>query len=60
MREEDLGLRSVPRNPLLFGILYRMGGLVEQIGSGIKRIRDACAKYQVPPPKLTVSEAFVT
>ena len=24
MREEDLGSKSVPRNPLLFSMLYRM------------------------------------
>ena len=41
MREEDLGTRTVPRNPLLLGVLYRMG-LVEQIGSGIRRIRQLC------------------
>ena len=35
MREEDLGSKSVPRNPLLFSMLYRMK-LVEQIGSGIR------------------------
>jgi ATP-dependent DNA helicase RecG len=34
MTEADLGVKSVPRNPLLFGILYRMNA-VEQIGSGI-------------------------
>ena len=37
MREEDLGVKSVPRNPLLFGMFYRMG-MVERVGSGIKRI----------------------
>ena len=46
MREEDLGTKSVPRNPLLFGMLYRMG-LVEQIGSGIRRIRQLCRDYSV-------------
>jgi ATP-dependent DNA helicase RecG len=36
MKEEDFGHKSVPRNPLLFGLFYRMD-LVEQIGSGIRR-----------------------
>ena len=36
--------RSVPHNPLLFSILYRMR-LVEQIGSGIRRIHDGKALW---------------
>jgi ATP-dependent DNA helicase RecG len=40
----DLGKRSTPRNPLLFGILYRMG-LVEHIGSGFQRIRETLMEY---------------
>ena len=59
MREEDLGARSVPRNPLLFGVLYRMG-LVEQIGSGIRRIRDACTDYGVEEPVIQVTKNWLT
>jgi ATP-dependent DNA helicase RecG len=59
MREEDLGIKSVPRNPLLFGMFYRMG-MVEQVGSGIKRIREMCRDYGVPEPVLEVSETWVT
>ncbi len=59
MREEDLGTKSVPRNPLLFGMLYRMK-LVEQIGSGIRRIHDACLEYGVSEPIIQVSSDWVT
>ena len=59
MREEDLGTKSVPRNPLLFGMFYRMG-LVEQIGSGIRRIRQLCRDYEVAEPLIDVSENWVT
>ena len=59
MREEDLGSRSVPRNPLLFSILYRMG-LVEQIGSGIRRIREVCLEYGVAEPVIDVSPDWLT
>ncbi len=59
MREEDLGNKSVPRNPLLFGMFYRMG-LVEQIGSGIRRIRQLCRDYEVAEPLIDVSENWVT
>ena len=59
MREEDLGVKSVPRNPLLFGLFYRMG-MVEQVGSGIKRIREMCRDYGVAEPVIEVSENWVT
>lgn len=59
MREEDLGVKSVPRNPLLFGILHRMD-LVEKIGSGIRRIRRTCRDYGVAEPVFEVSEHWVT
>ena len=59
MREEDLGSKSVPRNPLLFSMLYRMK-LVEQIGSGIRRIHDACLEYGVGDPVIQVSPDWLT
>ena len=59
MREEDLGSKSVPRNPLLFSMLYRMK-LVEQIGSGIRRIRDACLEHGVREPAIEVSPDWLT
>ena len=59
MKEEDLGTRSVPRNPLLFSMLYRMR-LVEQIGSGIRRIHEACRDYGVAEPEFQVSSDWLT
>ena len=59
MREEDLGSKNVPRNPLLFGMLYRMK-LVEQIGSGIRRIHDACSEHGVAEPVINVSPDWLT
>ena len=59
MREEDLGNKSVPRNPLLFSMLYRMK-LVEQIGSGIRRIRDAYLEHGVAEPELDVAADWFT
>ncbi len=56
--EAELGTRSVPRNPLLFGMLYRMD-VVEHIGSGIRRIRDLCREYGVPEPVFEVAEHWV-
>ena len=59
MTEADLGAKSMPRNPLLFGMLYRMD-VVENIGSGIKRIRDLCREHGVREPTFDVSEHWVT
>ena len=59
MREEDLGSKSLPRNPLLFSVLYRMK-LVEQIGSGIGRIRDACREHGAAEPVFEVTPDWVT
>jgi len=52
---KDLGKRSAPRNPLLFGILYRMK-LVEHVGSGIKRITEALADDDLQPPVLDIDD----
>ncbi|MEI6125330.1 MAG: ATP-binding protein [Pseudomonadota bacterium] len=59
MKKEDLGHKSVPRNPLLFSMFYRMS-LVEQIGSGIKRISDLCREDGVAEPDFEVSEYWFT
>jgi ATP-dependent DNA helicase RecG len=49
LRLKDLGRVSRPRNLLLFSLMARMN-LVEHIGSGIKRIREALSKYRLKPP----------
>ena len=59
MTEEALGTKSVPRNPLLFGVLHRMSA-VEHIGSGIMRIRRVCEEYGVETPELQVSPHWFT
>ena len=59
MKEEYLGFKSIPRNPLLFGLFYRMD-MVEQVGSGIRRIRQICHDYGVDKPDLFVEDNCVT
>ena len=59
MNEADLGVKSMPRNPLLFGMLYRMD-VVENIGSGVKRIRDLCREHGVAAPVIDASEHWMT
>jgi len=59
MTPEMLGLKSFPRNPLLFGMLYRMDA-VEQVGSGIRRIREICKDYGIAEPVFEIDEHGVT
>jgi len=58
MTEADLGTNSVPRNPLLFNILHRMGA-VERIGSGISRIRELCHAQGLETPDVAISDSWV-
>ena len=59
MNEADLGTKSVPRNPLLYGMLARMG-LVTGIGSGMRRMKSLCREYGVEEPRIEVSGNRVT
>ena len=59
MREEDLGSKSLPRNPLLFSILHRMG-VVEKIGSGIQRVRELCRQSGLDAPTMRIDADWVT
>ena len=59
MAEADLGTKSVPRNPLLYSMLARMG-LARGIGSGIRRMTSLCREYGVEAPRIEVSGDQVT
>jgi ATP-dependent DNA helicase RecG len=59
LKLSELGKRSAPRNPLLFGILYRMD-LVEHVGSGLKRIRESMHAYGLPAPLIEADEHWFT
>lgn len=45
----EFGFKSHSRNPLIFGLFERID-MVEQIGSGISRIRDAMETSSLPAP----------
>ncbi len=51
MTLDKLGSTSLPRNPLLFGMMHRMG-LVEKIGSGLTRMSDMCRDQKSPAPEI--------
>jgi ATP-dependent DNA helicase RecG len=59
LKVADLGRRSAPRNPLLFGTLYRMD-LVENVGSGLKRIKDVVQEYGLDAPVIEADEHWFT
>ena len=59
MTEAELGLRSKPRNRLLFRLLHRMDA-VEHIGTGVRRIRDLCREWDVAEPVFDISDHWVT
>jgi ATP-dependent DNA helicase RecG len=55
LRLKDLGHVSRPRNLLLFSLMARMN-LIERIGSGVKRIREALSVYGLKPPLIQADD----
>lgn len=53
----EFGTRSLSRNSLVFGLFQRID-LVEQIGSGIKRITDAMMEAGLQPPVFNTEGMF--
>jgi len=56
---EDLYKKSIPRNPLLFGLMHRME-IVERVGSGLLRMKEATEKYELPGPDIVADKHFFT
>lgn len=56
--EAEFGHRSHSRNPLIFGLFARMH-LVEQIGSGIRRINQVMNEAHLPEPIFRKEGIFV-
>lgn len=52
-----LGKISLPRNPIIFDLFYRLN-LIEKVGSGIRRIKSACQKNQIKV-KFDTKEFFI-
>jgi ATP-dependent DNA helicase RecG len=57
IKPADFGKRSLSRNPLIFGLFARMQ-LVEQVGSGIIRMRDLMKEAGLPIPEFTTDGMF--
>jgi len=57
LSREELGTRSVRRNPLIADLLHRIA-LIEKAGTGIRRMIDDARKHKCPEPKFTVNGFF--
>jgi ATP-dependent DNA helicase RecG len=55
LTKQDLGKRSLSRNNLLFGLMQRMG-LVEKVGSGIVRMKNAMKEYGRKGPRFDIND----
>ena len=53
----DFGTKSHSRNPLIFGLFVRIH-MVEQVGSGIGRIRDLMKSAKLPHPEFKTEGIF--
>jgi ATP-dependent DNA helicase RecG len=54
---EDFGFKSHSRNPLIFGLFERVH-MVEQVGSGVPRIRKAMLESNLPAPEFRTEGLF--
>ncbi|MEM6844632.1 MAG: helix-turn-helix domain-containing protein [Bacteroidota bacterium] len=54
---EKFGQRSFSRNPLVFGLFHRTQ-LIEKVGSGIRRMRNAMEEADLPPPQFDLEGIF--
>ena len=59
LKKEDFGKKSLSRNNLLFGLLQRIN-LVENVGTGIRRMRDEMKTYGLTGPEFEISEDWFT
>jgi ATP-dependent DNA helicase RecG len=57
--QKEFGTRSMSRNPLIFGLFTRMS-LVEQVASGIPRMRDEMKEAGLPEPAFIADGGFFT
>jgi ATP-dependent DNA helicase RecG len=57
LNREELGTRSVRRNPLIADLLHRVA-LIEKAGTGIRRMIEDARKHKCPEPKFKVNGFF--
>jgi ATP-dependent DNA helicase RecG len=57
LNKEELGTRSVRRNPLIADLLHRIA-FIEKAGTGIRRMIEDARKHKCPEPKFKVNGFF--
>jgi len=57
LSREELGTRSVRRNPLIADLLHRIA-LIEKAGTGIRRMIEEARKHKCPEPEFKVNGFF--
>jgi len=57
LSKEELGTRSVRRNPLIADLLHRIA-LIEKAGTGIRRMIEDARRHKCPEPKFNVNGFF--
>ena len=57
LSKEELGTRSVRRNPLIADLLHRIA-LIEKAGTGIRRMIEDAKRHKCPEPKFKVDGFF--
>lgn len=57
LSREELGTRSVRRNPLIADLLHR-NALIEKAGTAIRRMIEDARKHKCPEPKFTMNGFF--
>lgn len=57
IQPSDFGFKSHSRNPLIFGLFERVD-MVEQVGSGISRIRESISAVGLPEPVFKIAGLF--
>lgn len=57
IKPDEFGTKSHSRNPLIFGLFERVD-MVEKIGSGISRIKDAMKDAELPKPEFKTEGIF--
>jgi ATP-dependent DNA helicase RecG len=55
--QQEFGTKSFSRNPIVFGLMQRID-LVEKVGSGIRRMRDAMKEANLIEPKFEIGGFF--
>ncbi|MDR1793466.1 MAG: putative DNA binding domain-containing protein [Bacteroidales bacterium] len=55
---KSFGSLSLSRNPAIFGLFTRMH-IVEHVGSGIRRMKEAMQKANLPPPEYETVESCI-